>query len=76
MSPEDKRALEDILSTTATTGWDKIMEDVEGMKAAYNRVDNLKDANDMWRNKGRIDILNFILNYQKSTRSLLDEEDI
>ena len=47
-----------------TKGWLQFMEDMEGNREVLNNVATIKDANDFYIRKGKLEALNQMLNFK------------
>lgn len=47
-----------------TKGWKQFMEDMEGNQESLNMVLTIRDANDFYQRKGKLEVLNLILNFK------------
>lgn len=54
-------------------GWKDFMEDVEKIAQAYDKVLDIKDAEEFWKRKGQLDILNLVLNLKRETETAWEE---
>jgi hypothetical protein len=63
---------EDRFTTMATKGWRDLMEDVQGMVDSYNLVANVDSIEDLYKCKGQIDILNWLLTLQEASSRSYD----
>jgi hypothetical protein len=52
----------------ATTGWKDFIADVRNMAEACS-LENTRDADEFWVNKGRLDVIRRILSYEHGVRT-------
>lgn len=57
----------------ATQGWQDFIEDVERIVEAYDKVLEIKDAEDLWKRKGQLDILHWVLNLKRESETAWEE---
>jgi len=64
----------------ASKGWKDLIEDIEKMTDAYDKIERLTGVEDLFYTKGQLDILNWIINLKQTSeeayRELTDEADI
>lgn len=80
MDRELQRYYEDRFDMMSKRGWNDLLEDIEGMVKAYDRVESLKTIEDLYFAKGQLDILRWILTLKQTSdeafKELSNEEDI
>jgi hypothetical protein len=57
----------------ASKGWEDLIEDIQGMITNYNSVTNANSVEELFMNKGRIDILNWLSNLKKVSDDAYEE---
>ena len=57
----------------STQGWKDFIEDVEKIVEAYDRISEIKDTEDLWKRKGQLDILNWVLNLKRESEVACEE---
>lgn len=57
----------------SSQGWKDLMEDVERIAESYDKVLEIKDAEELWKRKGQLDILNWVLNLKRETDTAWEE---
>lgn len=64
----------------ASKGWKDLIEDIDKMTDAYDKIERLTGVEDLFYTKGQLDILNWIINLKQTSeeayRELTDETDI
>lgn len=64
----------------ASKGWKDLIEDIDKMTDAYDKIERLTGVEDLFYTKGQLDILNWIINLKQTSeeayRELTDEADI
>ena len=59
----------------STQGWQDFIEDVEKIVEAYDKVLDIRDAEELWKRKGQLDILNWVLNLKRESETAWEELD-
>jgi hypothetical protein len=57
----------------STQGWKDFIEDVEKIVEVYDRISEIKDTEDLWKRKGQLDILNWVLNLKRESEVAWEE---
>lgn len=57
----------------STQGWQDFIEDVEKIVEAYDKISEIKDTEDLWKRKGQLDILNWVLNLKRESETAWEE---
>ena len=57
----------------STKGWQDFIEDVEKIVEAYDKISEIKDTEDLWKRKGQLDILNWVLNLKRESETAWEE---
>jgi hypothetical protein len=57
----------------STQGWKDFIEDVEKIVEAYDKVLDIRDAEELWKRKGQLDILNWVLNLKRESETAWEE---
>ena len=80
MKPELQKYYEARFDMMASQGWKDLIEDIQRMATAYDKVERIKEVEDLYFTKGQLDILNWIINLQETSseayKELSDETDI
>ena len=80
MKPELQKYYEVRFDMMASQGWKDLIEDIQVMATAYDKVERIKEVEDLYFTKGQLDILNWIINLQETSseayKELSDETDI
>jgi hypothetical protein len=61
---DDERYYDALFAMYPTEGWRRILEDMELLKAGYNRVSDIVDERELYFRKGQLDIIEQILHHQ------------
>lgn len=57
----------------STQGWQDFIEDVEKIVEAYDKVLDIRDAEELWKRKGQLDILNWVLNLKRESETAWED---
>lgn len=80
MDRELQRYYEDRFSMMASPGWKDLVEDMEKMVEAYDKIDSVEGLEDLYYAKGQLDILRWVLTLKQTSeeafKELSDEKDI
>jgi len=80
VKPELQKYYEARFDMMASQGWKDLIEDIQRMATAYDKVERIKEVEDLYFTKGQLDILNWIINLQETSseayKELSDETDI
>jgi hypothetical protein len=57
----------------STQGWKDFIEDVEKIVEAYDKVLDIRDAEELWKRKGQLDILNWVLNLKRESETAWED---
>lgn len=57
----------------SSQGWQDFIEDVEKIVEAYDKVLDIRDAEELWKRKGQLDILNWVLNLKRESETAWEE---
>lgn len=61
MNKELQDYYEERLSMMGSQGWKDLMEDVQNMLEATNRIDNIDSSEKLWLSKGEVSIMKWLL---------------
>ena len=73
MKPELQKYYEARFDMMASQGWKDFVEDVQNMVTAYDKVERIKAVEDLFFTKGQLDILNWVINLQKTSSEAYEE---
>ena len=59
---------EDRFEMFSSKGWKDLVEDLYKMKEATSDVSNYNDNNQLWKAKGEVSLINWILNLEELTK--------
>jgi hypothetical protein len=80
VKPELQKYYEARFDMMASQGWKDLIEDIQVMATAYDKVERIKEVEDLYFTKGQLDILNWIITLQETSseayKELSDETDI
>lgn len=80
MKPELQKYYEARFDMMASQGWKDLIEDIQAMATAYDKVERIKEVEDLYFTKGQLDILNWVINLQETSseayKELSNETDI
>ena len=76
MTPEELRRLEDLLDLFGTIGWKHIMDDFSDVHKSIDTLSGVESEAQLFRNKGKLEVLNVLLTYEDTVRRILDEEAV
>ena len=54
-------------------GWKDCLEKAKEMTDAYNDIRNLNTSDDLWLNKGRLDMLDWLLTWEESVNKAFED---
>ena len=54
-------------------GWKDLMEDITAMQEAYNSVESIKNADELWFKKGQLDILAWLLGLKQASEKAFED---
>jgi hypothetical protein len=57
----------------ASVGWKELLEDLTEARNKYARIENINNVEDFWRNKGKVEILDYILNLKEISEKVYQE---
>jgi hypothetical protein len=57
----------------STQGWKDFIEDVEKIVEAYDKVLDIRDVEELWKRKGQLDILNWVLNLKRESETAWED---
>ena len=57
----------------SSQGWKDFIEDVEKIVEAYDKVLDIRDAEELWKRKGQLDILNWVLNLKRESETAWED---
>jgi hypothetical protein len=80
MDRELQEYYENRFTTMATKGWSNFIEDVQALHDVYTQVNTVNSVEDLYKRKGQIDILQWVLNLknvsEQTYKELQDEEAV
>lgn len=80
MDRELQRYYEDRFDLMSKPGWKDLLEDIEKMIEAYDRIDSVSDLESLYFAKGQLDILRWIKTLKQTSeeafKELSDAQDI
>lgn len=65
---DEEAFFENAAELFGTVGWKDFLADVRAMAEACS-LENTRDADEFWVNKGRLDIIRRVLSYENSVRT-------
>lgn len=60
----------------SSKGWLDFIEDVEGIIANYEKVLDIKDAEELFKRKGQLDILYWIVNLKRESETAWEQLNV
>lgn len=60
----------------SSQGWLDFIEDVEGILANYEKVLDIKDAEELFKRKGQLDILYWIVNLKRESETAWEQLNV
>lgn len=73
MKKELQDYYEDRFTTMATQGWSDFIEDVQGLYNNYNNVGSVTTHEELFKRKGQLDILQWILSLKEVSSQSYEE---
>jgi hypothetical protein len=73
LQPELEKYYDSRFTMMATPGWKDLMDDVEVMLSAYNRIDAADTFEEFHKRKGQVDILQWLLGLKESSEQSYEE---
>jgi hypothetical protein len=59
-----------------TNGWKHIMDDFSDVHDSLDTLSGVDSEQQLFRNKGKLEVLNVLLSYEDTVRRILDEEAV
>lgn len=56
----------------ASKGWKDLIEDVQNMKDATDKVSSVRDEKDLYFKKGEVSIMNWVLSLEQMTKDAFE----
>jgi hypothetical protein len=56
-----------------SVGWKELMDDLKEARDEYARVDIINSVEDLWKAKGKIEVLDYILNLHQISEQVYQE---
>ena len=66
----------DFFRTAGTPGWKTLMEDLADVRNEVNRIDTCKDEQEFWKRQGRLQQLDYLLNYETLMEQAQEQQQI
>jgi len=76
MTREERDRCEDLLGMFGTNGWKHIMDDFSDVHDSLDTLSGVDSEQQLFRNKGKLEVLNVLLSYEDTVRRILDEEAV
>jgi hypothetical protein len=54
-------------------GWIELLEDLTEARSKYSKIEDINNIEDFWRNKGKVEILDYILNLKEISEKVYQE---
>jgi len=54
-------------------GWIELLEDLTEARSKYSKIEDINNVEDFWRNKGKVEILDYILNLKEISEKVYQE---
>ena len=74
MTQDELQRCEDLLGMFGTNGWKHIMDDFSDVKASLDTLSGIDTEAQLFKAKGKLEVLNVLLSYEDTVRRILDEE--
>ena len=74
MTQDEIQRCEDLLGMFGTNGWKHIMDDFSDVKASLDTLSGIDTEAQLFKVKGKLEVLNVLLSYEETVRRILDEE--
>jgi hypothetical protein len=75
MSPEDQKVYETYLDLFIHPGWTQLMEDLKELREPVTDLRYTRDLEDLYTNKGKLEVLDYLINFSSILESHEEEEE-
>jgi len=69
----DLEILETRLDLFEHDGWKDVVEELKNISDSINDVDGIRDEQGLWEAKGKLQVLNYIINLENVTRTTMEQ---
>ena len=76
MTREERDRCEDLLGMFGTNGWKHIMDDFSDVHDSLDTLSGVDSEQQLFKVKGKLEVLNVLLSYEDTVRRILDEEAV
>jgi hypothetical protein len=73
MDQELQKYYEDRFTTMTSKGWEDLMDEVKAFKEQIADIRNIKTVEDLWFQKGQVDMCDWILGIKNASEQAFDE---
>lgn len=73
MDQELQRYYNERFSTMTSQGWIDLMEEVQAFKEQVQSIKNIKTVEDLWFQKGQLDMCDWLLGIKEASEQAFDE---
>ena len=75
MTPEQEKFYNKAQDMFRTEGWKNFQDDIKNIFEVSVNLDNLSTTEDLWKAKGRVDILRYVANYNAMVDAMAIEDN-
>ena len=69
----DLKILETRLDLFEHDGWKDVVEELKNISDSINDVDGIRNEQGLWEAKGKLQVLNYIINLENVTRTTMEQ---
>lgn len=73
MEQELQRYYDNRFTLCASEGWADLLEDLQKSRDELTKIENINSQEDLWKNKGKIEVLDYILNLKELSEKVYQE---
>lgn len=73
MDQELQRYYDERFSTMSSEGWKDLMDEVQAFKEQVESIKNIKTLEDLWFQKGQLDMCDWLLGIKDASEQAFDE---
>lgn len=56
-----------------SVGWEQLLEDLQQSRNELAKIENINSQEELWKNKGKVEILDYILNLKEISEKVYQE---
>ena len=73
MDQDLQKYYEDRFTTMTSKGWEDLMDEVKAFKEQIANIRNIKTVEDLWFQKGQVDMCDWLLGIKNASEQAFDE---